>query len=161
VVTGGDEEFGPDLTRHRARLVFCWSKMRVSDELFMRQVDTSLTFVDFLEALGRVADMKALPTDEEIASFGLAPDDVLGWFRAARAAGWSWAGGGLQRARLEDAAADVELARMAVRGGGGARGPDLFTGAGRFPITGVERHLAERVGKMILLVQALWKENRL
>lgn len=39
---------------------------------------TALTFTDFLEALGRVADMKALPTGMDLADAGY--ENILEWW---------------------------------------------------------------------------------
>lgn len=53
-----------------ATLTFLWSRMAVLDEIKDYGRYTSLTFVDFLEALGRVADMKSLPTDSDLDAAG-------------------------------------------------------------------------------------------
>jgi hypothetical protein len=60
-----DESFTPRL----ATLCFTWSKMRVIDESSLkgRAKLLHLSFEDFLEALVRMACMKGLPFDEEIA----------------------------------------------------------------------------------------------
>mmetsp|Transcript_162 Transcript_162/g.285 ORF Transcript_162/g.285 Transcript_162/m.285 type:complete len:419 (-) Transcript_162:211-1467(-) len=52
---------------HRdAILCFCWSRMVVTDEICRPANNCSLAFVDFLEALGRVADLISPPSHEEI-----------------------------------------------------------------------------------------------
>ena len=62
-----------DLTERDATLCFCWSRMSCLDEQDekMRTRWTHLAFEDFLEALCRLAALKALPTDEEIAEAGV------------------------------------------------------------------------------------------
>mmetsp|Transcript_30148 Transcript_30148/g.41742 ORF Transcript_30148/g.41742 Transcript_30148/m.41742 type:complete len:249 (+) Transcript_30148:2-748(+) len=61
-----DESF----TILEARLCFLWSRMKVVEEIMDYERYTALTFVDFLEALGRVADTKMIPTDEELTKAG-------------------------------------------------------------------------------------------
>ncbi len=57
-------------TLQDASLAFLWSRMYVMDEIKDYQRYTSLTFTDFLEALGRVADMKNLPLDSDLDAAG-------------------------------------------------------------------------------------------
>lgn len=63
---------GTDLTDRDARLAFVWSRMCVIDnrsELsYLR--DNQLPFEGFIEAICRVAALKALPTDAEISDAG-------------------------------------------------------------------------------------------
>lgn len=57
-----------DFTHRDATLAFIWARMRVADE-FAEESKLklqNLCYEDFLEALVRVATMKALPTDEEV-----------------------------------------------------------------------------------------------
>jgi hypothetical protein len=63
---------GDDLSMQDARLIFQWSRMRVVDEddATKRQRIENLTFWGFLEAMVRVAQSKALPTDEEVSERG-------------------------------------------------------------------------------------------
>jgi hypothetical protein len=61
--------FDHSFTKREGRLVFIWSKMRVSDEMTSRLQMVTMTFTDFLEGLARVADMKALPTDTMLAEY--------------------------------------------------------------------------------------------
>mmetsp|Transcript_7583 Transcript_7583/g.13044 ORF Transcript_7583/g.13044 Transcript_7583/m.13044 type:complete len:600 (+) Transcript_7583:255-2054(+) len=46
------------------RLCFTWSQMLVADEIKGLQTSTALSFIEFLELLGRVADVKDLVTKE-------------------------------------------------------------------------------------------------
>ena len=64
---------GEDLSIDDARLLFVWSRMREIDEddLERRQQVENLPFWGFLEAIVRVAQSKALPTDEEVAAEGV------------------------------------------------------------------------------------------
>eukprot|EP00899_Mesostigma_viride_P012886 jgi/Mesvir1/21599/Mv04029-RA.1 len=63
-----------DFFSHRdAKMVFMWSRMQVVDDLQDRRRNESLTFVDFLEALGRIADLRGLPTQEQVKASGF-PD---------------------------------------------------------------------------------------
>lgn len=64
-------------TLQDANLAFLWSRMAVLDEIKDYGRYTSLTFVDFLEALGRVADMKSLPLDSDLDSAGY--NNILEW----------------------------------------------------------------------------------
>ena len=61
-----------DLTERDATLAFAACRMRVVDLERRNGLvrHTHLTFEDFLEALCRVAGLKALPTDEEVAAAG-------------------------------------------------------------------------------------------
>ncbi len=62
--------FDEDFTQREARLAFAWSQMAVADEVRRRIPFTCITFEDFLEALARVCDMKALPTDAQLQKMG-------------------------------------------------------------------------------------------
>lgn len=53
-----------------AILTFQWSRMFVLDEVKEYSRYTSLTMIDFLEALGRCADMKSLPSPDDIEAAG-------------------------------------------------------------------------------------------
>jgi hypothetical protein len=57
-----------DFTAREVPLVFVWSRMRVVDEdmIDSKVKVLQLSFTDFLEALVRMATMKALPTEEQI-----------------------------------------------------------------------------------------------
>ena len=68
--------FDEDFTQREAKLAFAWSQMAVADEVRRRVPFTCITFEDFMEALARVCDMKALPTDKELNG---AP--VADWFK--------------------------------------------------------------------------------
>ena len=54
------------LTLSDAALAFLWARMYVVDEIKDYARYTCLSFIDFLEALGRVADMKSLPTASDL-----------------------------------------------------------------------------------------------
>ncbi|GAX86341.1 hypothetical protein CEUSTIGMA_g13753.t1, partial [Chlamydomonas eustigma] len=60
-------------TVREAKLAFIWSRMRCFDESSTTkafQRNRSLTFLEFLEAVGRVADMVSPPTLEDLAESG-------------------------------------------------------------------------------------------
>lgn len=61
-----------DLGLQQAQLCFLWSHMMVVDEVKDFARHESLSFVDFLEALARVAELKSLPSfsDLEDAGYG-------------------------------------------------------------------------------------------
>ena len=71
-LTSGLGFVGIDISERDGRFAFVWSRMAVIDGRtergFLREC--CLPFEGFLEALVRVAVMKALPTDEEIAASG-------------------------------------------------------------------------------------------
>ncbi|KAK3255656.1 hypothetical protein CYMTET_35174 [Cymbomonas tetramitiformis] len=52
-----------------AKLIFGWSQMRVVNEIKNRHRVYSMTYIDFLEAVGRMADLISPPTKEELAAF--------------------------------------------------------------------------------------------
>lgn len=56
-------------SKREAKLVMIWSKMSVVDEIRHRNRAITLTFVDFLEALGRVADWISMPKMEDLDKF--------------------------------------------------------------------------------------------
>jgi len=60
----------PDFAMRDARLCYIWSRMVVYDEIGDVARHESLTFVDFLEALGRVAELRALPSYDELERSG-------------------------------------------------------------------------------------------
>ncbi|GLI68136.1 hypothetical protein VaNZ11_012472 [Volvox africanus] len=62
------------LTRREAKLIFAWSQSLVTDELRRRQRAVSLTLWDFIEALGRVADVISPPDPEDMEQFFLEED---------------------------------------------------------------------------------------
>ena len=59
-----------DFTRREAIMCFVQSKMVVAAEFKPRQRFVGLNFIDFLEALARVTQMKALPSDEDLKAAG-------------------------------------------------------------------------------------------
>mmetsp|Transcript_4830 Transcript_4830/g.9702 ORF Transcript_4830/g.9702 Transcript_4830/m.9702 type:complete len:1770 (-) Transcript_4830:83-5392(-) len=65
----GDKDDG-DFTAREAMLCFFKSRMCVIDEVKSRHKYISLTYTDFLEALGRVADVVSIPTNEDMAILG-------------------------------------------------------------------------------------------
>lgn len=64
-----------DLTMREVRLAFWHSRMIVVDEVKSRMKITTLSWLEFLEALGRIAEQMSLPTDEDLKS--LRADDIL------------------------------------------------------------------------------------
>ena len=60
----------PMLTHLEARLCFTWSQMFVSDELKRRTKLTQGTYIDFLEALGRICTRVALPSVQLLEKYG-------------------------------------------------------------------------------------------
>ena len=77
-----------DLSIDDAKLIFMWSRMRVIDEDSKnRERIENLTFWGFLEAMIRVAQSKALPTDEEVAAspYSDGGDFIIGLRRDAPA----------------------------------------------------------------------------
>ena len=63
--------FDEDFTQREGKLAFAWAQMAVADEVRRRLQFKCITFEDFLEALARVCDMKALPTDDDILKAGV------------------------------------------------------------------------------------------
>ena len=59
-----------DFEEKEAKFAFAWSQMTVVDEIKRRIPYTCITFEDFLEAIARVCDMKALPTTAELSIAG-------------------------------------------------------------------------------------------
>lgn len=59
-----------DLTSREVRLSFWWSRMVVVDEVKQRMKFMTLSWTEFLEALGRMAEMMTLPSDEVCAMVG-------------------------------------------------------------------------------------------
>jgi hypothetical protein len=55
-----------------AKMCFVWARMNVFDEFKNAERLESLTFVDFLEVLGRSADIKHFPSTEQLAEGGYA-----------------------------------------------------------------------------------------
>ncbi|KAG2438847.1 hypothetical protein HXX76_005387 [Chlamydomonas incerta] len=64
-------------TLQDASLAYLWARMYTIDEIKDYARYTCLSFTDFLEALGRVADMKALPSASDLDLAGY--DSVLEW----------------------------------------------------------------------------------
>jgi hypothetical protein len=55
------------LSLSKVRLCFFASRMIVADEVKQRHKFTTLSFVEFLEALGRLTDAMNVPTDADLA----------------------------------------------------------------------------------------------
>ena len=53
-----------------ATLAFLWSRTQTIDEIKDYPKYTSITFIDMLEALGRVADMKSMPMESDLEAAG-------------------------------------------------------------------------------------------
>ena len=64
-------------TLQDSTLSYLWSRMQTVDEIKDYQKMISLTFIDFLEAIGRVADMKSFPTSQDLEHAGY--NDILEW----------------------------------------------------------------------------------
>ena len=82
VATGIDPHLAPPLqefSKRDAVLAFSLSRMRVSGDPLGDLRGSHLSFVDFLEALARVAHASSIPTREEIQSTGSS-----NWFEADR-----------------------------------------------------------------------------
>lgn len=65
-----------DLGLQQAQLCFLWSHMMVVDEIKDFARHESLSFVDFLEALARVAELKSLPSFSDLQDAGYADSTV-------------------------------------------------------------------------------------
>lgn len=88
----------PPLLPQDSALAFLWSRMLTVDEIKDYNKYTSLTFIDFLEALGRVADMKSLPLESELEAAGGEPAGggdrgTGGTGQGGRGTGWVWGTG--------------------------------------------------------------------
>ena len=68
-----------DFPLSQAVLCFVWARMATVDEVRDYGRFESLTFVDFLEALALVAELKHLPTASDLADAGL---NMLQWAQA-------------------------------------------------------------------------------
>lgn len=60
-----------DFTLQNAMLCYVWSRMLTVDEVKDYSKFESLTFVDFVEALGLIADSKMLPMASDMAEAGI------------------------------------------------------------------------------------------
>lgn len=100
-----------ELTMREVTLCYSWSRMGVSDEVGKYDKVDGATFVDFLEALGRVADYMSLPDYAQLAKMGYA-SVMEYWIERRRTVEREGGGDGAG----EDAAED------AGGGGGGAGG---------------------------------------
>lgn len=76
-----DETFGIGQTA----ICYTWSRMMVIDEVKDFAKFESMTFIDFLEALSRVADQRELPTPDEVSAWGFS--NVLEWKLARESGG--------------------------------------------------------------------------
>lgn len=136
--------FDETFTIREAKLIFSWSRMRHADELLKRDVANALSATDFLEALGRVADMKWLPTDDQLDDYEV---EIFDFFKSGfdvdvrremaernelTPAGVSAGALGiasLQSAREEEAKLDADAASRAAAGGGAALGSPVRAAA--------------------------------
>jgi len=57
------------VSKREAKLCFGWGQMGIMDEVSRRERVCGLTFVDFLDALGRVAELLSPPTSAELEAF--------------------------------------------------------------------------------------------
>jgi hypothetical protein len=69
-----------DFTRREVKLCFVMARMTAVDEMSTRKNET-LTFVDFLDALGRAAELINLPTHKEVTRVGFT--DILHYQKVA------------------------------------------------------------------------------
>ena len=67
-----DDQF----TLQDGMLAYLWSRMTTIDEIKDYSKYESLTFIDMLEALGIIADMKALPLGSDLAAADI---NILEW----------------------------------------------------------------------------------
>ncbi|KAG1678758.1 hypothetical protein FOA52_012798 [Chlamydomonas sp. UWO 241] len=65
------------LTLTDGTLAFLWSRMMTIDEIKDYQKYSSFSFIDMLEGLGRIADMKSLPLESELEAAGY--NNVMEW----------------------------------------------------------------------------------
>ena len=54
------------VSKREAKLIYAWSQMQVSDEIKKRNKLISMTFVDFIEAIGRISEIISPPTKERL-----------------------------------------------------------------------------------------------
>lgn len=90
-----------------AMLAFLWSRMQTVDEIKDYARYTSHTWVDMIEALGRVADMKSLPQESDLGDAGY--DNILDW--------------AIDKERLEGNDSQRKEAAAAAAGGGDGAAP--------------------------------------
>ena len=55
-----------DFTQREAKLAFVWSKVRVIDEVASRSKIMLMSFLDFLECLLRLSQLKNMPSQEDL-----------------------------------------------------------------------------------------------
>ena len=67
------------LSVREARLAFWRSRMCVIDEIKSRTKFMTMTWISFLEALGRLADYMSIPIDDDLHSIGA--DDIMGYHK--------------------------------------------------------------------------------
>ncbi len=108
-------------------LSYLWARMFVIDEIKDYSRYTCLSFTDFLEAIARVADYKALPAESDLDQAGY--DNILEWaLDKERAEGGGsnqqQAGQGGAEAGDGGGGGDAGAARNA--GGGGGASLDIF-----------------------------------
>ncbi|KAK3275778.1 hypothetical protein CYMTET_16108 [Cymbomonas tetramitiformis] len=68
-------------TLQESRLIFVMSRMHVSDESEDYGKYQSISFIDFLEAISRTADLRWFPTTDELAEAGY-KEGMWQWFRS-------------------------------------------------------------------------------
>ncbi|KAK3240538.1 hypothetical protein CYMTET_49627 [Cymbomonas tetramitiformis] len=76
-----DDQF----TIQEGRLCYLWSRMMVAEEVLQFERYQAITFTDFLDALGRVADMKMIPTKDELKYAGY--ENYFDWQQAEKIQG--------------------------------------------------------------------------
>lgn len=112
---------GADLSERDVRYAFAWSRMLVVDgrteKNFLRE--TCLPFESFVEAIVRISVMKALPTDDEIATsvctqageymVKLAADDKARYWEMLRERASSWGEEQVQEPTARCVAKTIEI----------------------------------------------------
>lgn len=57
------------VSKRELKLIYAWSQMQISDEIKKRNKMISLTFVDFLEAVARLAELISPPTEARLKEY--------------------------------------------------------------------------------------------
>jgi len=55
-----------DFTLREARVTYAWSRMKVIDEVASHDTWGYITYIDWLEALARMAQLKCVPSPEDL-----------------------------------------------------------------------------------------------
>jgi hypothetical protein len=80
--------FNYDFTSREGKLAFVWSKSRVIDEVKGREKIHRMNFYDFLEGLLRIAQLKSLPSPEDITKLYMSKEikeeSLAAWISVSR-----------------------------------------------------------------------------